>query len=301
MASVSLATSLLMNLNPFMRFDGYYLLSAALGVPNLQTRSFALGRCWLRRIFFGLKIPNPDKLSPALTGFCIGYAHSIWIYHLLLFIGIAVYVYSFLIKIFGIVLFILEIGWFVVLPFLKELAEWWKMRALLVKQARARYAAGVFILLLAALALPSSFSVRAPAILRVSADARIFPPIPSEIVKVNVKEGEFVTKGQLLFQMRSPQLEKDRDLSKQKIEALTLRLSRRLDDQEDRSSSIVLEQELAAEQDKLRGYEKEAAELRVLSPIDGVVADLPSSVHAGRFVDLRHPLATISRHVRHHC
>ena len=97
--------------------------------------------------------------------------------------------------------------------------------------------------------LPSSFSVRVPAILRASADAQIFPPIPSEIVKVNVKDGEFVTEGQLLFQMRSPQLEKESDLSKQKVEALTLRLSRRLDDQEDRSSSIVLEQELVAEQD----------------------------------------------------
>ena len=293
MASVSLATSLFMNLNPFMRFDGYYLLSDALGVPNLQTRAFALGRWWLRRILFGLKIPNPDRLSPALTGFCIGYAYSIWIYRLLLFIGIAAYVYSFFIKVVGIILFVIEIGWFVVLPFLKELAEWWKMRALLVKQARARYAVAAFILLLAALALPFSFSVRVPAILRASADAHIFPPTPSEIVKVNVKEGEFVKKGQLLFQMRSPQLEKDSDLSKQKIEALTLRLSRRLDDQEDRSSSIVLEQELVAEQDKLRGYDKEAAELRVLSPIDGVVADLPSSVHAGRFTDLRHPLATI--------
>ena len=96
------------------------------------------------------------------------------------------------------------------------------MRALLVKHARARYAAGAFIMLLAALALPSSFSVRVPAILRASADAQIFPPIPSEIVKVNVKEGEFVTKGQLLFQMRSPQLEKESGLSKRKIEALTL-------------------------------------------------------------------------------
>ena len=48
-------------------------------------------------------------------------------------------------------------------------------------------------------ALPFSYSVRVPAILRASADAQIFPPIPSEIVKVSVKEGEFVTKGQLLF------------------------------------------------------------------------------------------------------
>ncbi|MFZ1107084.1 MAG: HlyD family efflux transporter periplasmic adaptor subunit [Rhodomicrobium sp.] len=293
MASVSLATSLFMNLNPFMRFDGYYLLSDALGVPNLQTRAFALARWRLRRALFGLKAHNPDTLSPALTGFLIAYAYSIWAYRLLLFIGIAAYVYSFFIKIVGIVLFIIEIGWFVALPVLKELQEWWKMREFIARQTHAWYTAAAFLIVVAAVCLPCSFSVRVPAILRASEDARIFAPVPSEIVKVNVKEGEYVAKGQLLFEMRSPQLEKDMALSKQKINALTLRLSRRLDDKEDRSSGIVLEQELAAEEDKLRGYEREAALLHVVSPIDGVVADLPPAMHAGRFADLKHPLATV--------
>jgi putative peptide zinc metalloprotease protein len=293
MASVSLVTSLFMNLNPFMRFDGYYLLSDALGVPNLQTRAFRLGRWWLRRILFGLPAPNPDKLSPALTGVCIAYAYSIWVYRLFLFIGIAAYVYSFFIKLLGIVLFIIEIGWFVVLPILKEFAEWWKMRALIVKRTRAWATAAAVAVIVAALSLPCSFSVRVPAILRAEYDARIFPPVPSEIVSVKVKEGEYVTKGQLLFEMRSPQLDRDITLTKLKIDALVLRLSRRIDDQEDRSSGIVLEQELAAEEDKLRGYEKEASLLRIVSPIDGVVADLPSAVHPGRFADLRRPLAII--------
>ena len=42
-ATTSWVMSLLVNLNPFMRFDAYYLLSDALGVQNLQARSFAMG------------------------------------------------------------------------------------------------------------------------------------------------------------------------------------------------------------------------------------------------------------------
>ncbi len=293
MASVSLVTSLFLNLNPFMRFDGYYLLSDALGIPNLQTRAFVLGRWWMRRMLFGVQTPNPDRLSHGLTLFCIGYSYAIWCYRLLLFIGIAAYVYSFFIKLLGIVLFAIEIGWFVALPVLKEFKEWWKIRASIVERRRAWYTTAAAIIGIGALCAPLSFSVRIPAIVRAQADARIFPPSPAEIARVDVKEGDFVTKGQLLFEMRSPQLEKDMALTRQRIEALTLRLARRIDNVEDRSSGLVLEQELGAEQDKLRGYEKEAALLRITSPIDGVVADLPSGVHPGRFTDLKHPLAII--------
>jgi putative peptide zinc metalloprotease protein len=39
----------LIAINPFLRFDGYWLLSDALGVPNLQKRSTAIIRqCWAR-------------------------------------------------------------------------------------------------------------------------------------------------------------------------------------------------------------------------------------------------------------
>ena len=54
LATTSLATSLLVNASPFMRFDGYYLLSDWLRVPNLAPRAFALMRWRLREALFGL-------------------------------------------------------------------------------------------------------------------------------------------------------------------------------------------------------------------------------------------------------
>ncbi|MEO0653189.1 MAG: hypothetical protein AAFZ65_21105, partial [Planctomycetota bacterium] len=46
--------TLLFNLNPLMRFDGYYILSDLIEVPNLRQRSTALVQDWARRLFFGL-------------------------------------------------------------------------------------------------------------------------------------------------------------------------------------------------------------------------------------------------------
>jgi len=52
-------TTVLVNLNPFMRFDGYFLLADLLGVPNLQPRAMAFLRGQAGRVLFGLPVP-PD-------------------------------------------------------------------------------------------------------------------------------------------------------------------------------------------------------------------------------------------------
>ena len=293
MAVVSLATSLFINLNPFMRFDGYYLLSDALGIPNLQGRAFVLGRWWLRKLLFGLKAPNPDDLSPALTKFCVIYAYLMWLYRSALFVGIALFVYSFFIKLIGIILFIIEIVAFIAWPICKEFVEWWKMRPSIMKERRAFFTLALVIVGLAAICLPLSQTVRIPAILKAETEARVFAPRSAEITAILVQEGEAVADGQLLFEMRSPQLEQELTLTKLKIEAVTIRLGRRSADKEDRSEGLVLEQQLAAEKDKLQGLQREMSLLKIRSPIMGVVADLQRGVHVASFVDLKHPLAII--------
>jgi len=54
LATVTWAMTLLINLNPLMRFDGYFVFADLLGVENLQERAFALGRWWLRVRLMGL-------------------------------------------------------------------------------------------------------------------------------------------------------------------------------------------------------------------------------------------------------
>jgi hypothetical protein len=42
------AASVVFNLNPFARLDGYYVFADLIGIPNLRSRSFAFLRAWVR-------------------------------------------------------------------------------------------------------------------------------------------------------------------------------------------------------------------------------------------------------------
>src|SRR5688500_3708598 len=55
--------TLAVNLSPFMRFDGYFLLSHLLNTPNLHERAFAFGRWHLREWLFGLGAPEPEAVG----------------------------------------------------------------------------------------------------------------------------------------------------------------------------------------------------------------------------------------------
>ena len=56
-ATTSLISSLIINITPFMRFDGYYILSDWWGIDNLQQRSFRLAQWKTRQFLFG----NPGR------------------------------------------------------------------------------------------------------------------------------------------------------------------------------------------------------------------------------------------------
>jgi len=66
-------TTLLFNLNPLLRFDGYYILSDWLEIPNLSQRAILHLKYLLERYVFGLHM----ALSPAQT---IAEGHWLWIY-----------------------------------------------------------------------------------------------------------------------------------------------------------------------------------------------------------------------------
>jgi putative peptide zinc metalloprotease protein len=114
------------NMSPFMRFDGYYLFSDLIEVPNLQERSFALARHTMREFLFGFGDAPPELWSPRMRRILVTYAFTTWLYRFTLFLGIAFVVYHMFFKALGIVLFAIEIWWFILQPILRELREWMK-------------------------------------------------------------------------------------------------------------------------------------------------------------------------------
>jgi len=87
-----------------------------LKVPNLHHRAGALGKWYIRKTLLGMNIPCPERLSSTRTRFLILFAYTTWMYRLLLFLGIALLVYHLFFKALGVVLFSVEMVWFIGLP-----------------------------------------------------------------------------------------------------------------------------------------------------------------------------------------
>lgn len=283
-ATSSWALSLGLNLNPFMRFDGYYILSDLLGVPNLQPRAFALGRWRLRELLFDLGEPVPEQVPTSLRRLLILYAWATWLYRLVLFIGIALLVYHMFFKLLGVILFVVEMGVFVLRPVLAELKQWNLRRTAIFRSARGRMLIGSAGLLAVLAILPLDRHVTAPAVLAPIGATPIVAGDPARVEHVFVKNGDRVKKGVVLVELTAPDLVSAAAESRVRIAQLQAQLDRGGADEKDLSDRAVIERQLATERNALRGLERRQARLQLRAPFAGIVADLENDVHPGRWL-----------------
>ena len=206
LASTAWLITLTINLNPFMRFDGYYLLSDYLDIANLQDRSFALARWHLREQLFTFKLPPPEHWSRQQSRLLISYAYSVWLYRLVLFAGIAWAVYHFFFKALGLGLFAVEIGWFIVRPVAKEIAVWRDLLASLKTPLKPHWTWLIPVLAFSILFIPWQTQLSVQGLLRAEAELTLFSPQAAQVKRVSVQEGDTVNAGQVLVELSSPDL-----------------------------------------------------------------------------------------------
>jgi putative peptide zinc metalloprotease protein len=292
-ATTSWLMSVALNLNPMMRFDGYYILSDWLGVPNLQSRSFAFGRWALREKLFKLQVAPPEAMPAKLRLGLITYAWCIWVYRAVVFAGIAVLVYYMFFKLLGLILFLIEIIWFLALPAYSEMKEWWKMRNSIQRTRRSMITGCVALGAIIVLVLPLQTNVDVPAVLTSKREMRIFTPMPAEIAQIHVVDGAKVQAGDVLFTLYSPDIGFELKRTQMKIDVLQNRLGRQTADKQDRAAGQVLQSELVSEQSKLLGLQMQLSELQIKAPFAGIVSDIDSSLHKGRWINQKSMMALL--------
>jgi putative peptide zinc metalloprotease protein len=292
-ATTSWVMSVAINLNPFMRFDGYYILSDLLRVENLQPRSFALGIWKLREFLFALKAPCPETMSIRLQRTLIAYAYGIWIYRLVLFTGIALLVYAYFFKVLGVVLFLFEVVYFIARPISDELAHWWILRSQILKARRFIGTAfcAVIVALVGVVPWPARVSI--PAVIEGNTLVRIFPPHTARIVSISAVAGQHVNQGDVLIKLDAPDLTQEQDMARGRLAAVELRLGRQSADGEDRSARQVLESERAALKMQIVGLQAQRDELEVRAPVAGMIAEFSSSLRAGQWIGAKQQIALL--------
>ncbi|MBF0416439.1 MAG: HlyD family efflux transporter periplasmic adaptor subunit [Magnetococcales bacterium] len=294
LAGVAWVGTLVVNLNPFMRFDGYYLLADALGVANLHQQSFQLGRWQLREWLFGWGVSRPGALSRRLATFLTALAYGIWCYRAIVFVGFALLVYFFLFKVAGIILLLAEVGWFLVRPVVMEIKAWWHHRQLfrLNKQV-IRTLFLVALLLMLVTLVPWEGSVSAPALARAARYQQLFVPVPAVLEKRLVQRDQKVVSGQELMVFAAPDLELALEQNRLKIEQKRWELAHSAKEFSVGDNQLVIVRELGSALGEREGLLQQQEQLRVVAPFTGVVRTLAEGLDNGVWVDREQPLLAV--------
>lgn len=296
LATTTWLLTLAVNLNPFMRFDGYFLLSDALNVPNLQQRAFALARWRLREWLFGFGDGKPEAFAPWRERTLIGYALCVWVYRFFLFLGIALLVYHFAFKLLGLLLFAIEIVFFVIRPILAELKVWsqrlrsggarWNRRSLCT--------AAVVLALLLLAALPWRARVQAPALARAADQARLVAPAGARLDRILAEPGQAVAAGAPLFVLDSPDLSHELQTLRRRMGVLAWQLDFQAMRHDTAAAVPVAQRELQAARERLAVLERQHGQLTIAAPFAGVLADRAEPLAAGEWVGAGEWLGTLA-------
>lgn len=284
LATSSWVLSLGINLNPFMRFDGYYVLSDLIGVPNLQPRSFALGRWKMRELLFSLGDAAPEDVPPVMRRGLILYAWMTWVYRLVLFIGIALLVYHMFFKLLGIILFFVEMGVFVARPIMSELSIWYGLRNRIAKTQRGRIWPWIIGGLAILFILPLDRSVSAPAVMNTIVSAPVIAGDPARVEKILVRNGQKVAVGATLIQLSDPAIERAVAERAVRIAQIEAQIDRTGSDAKDMANRTVLQSQLSTEKNARVGLLERRARLTLHASAAGTIVDLGPDVHPGRWL-----------------
>lgn len=279
--AIALVGSLAINLNPLMRFDGYFIFSDWIGIENLHARSFSFAKHWIRKTLWGLDDPLPEAFTEGRARFLTVFGLVIILYRFFLFLGIALLVYWLFFKPLGLILMIVELLWFIGTPLGRELRVWWDRRADIILQKRAKVTGAVMGVFLILIVLPVQGSVSIPAIVHAGEHRVFYPPETALIERIDVREGQSVKSGEILMVLSSPVLERDVKTARKQLEKLLALKRIQSMAPEEGAAKGSMEEEIVAAQQEIADLEAKKSRLILSAPFDGEIRSLAPDLRIG--------------------
>ncbi len=283
--------TVLFNANPLLRYDGYYVLSDLLEVPNLRARAAQAVVGLLKRVFLGLPAPaaaGPLRLRALLVGF--GAASAAYRLVVLLAIAALIVSRSFYLG----VLVGLAFVTFAAVRLGRDLLHylWFASETASVRRRAVACSAVLMILLPAGLALvPVPSAVHAAGTLRAEHECVVRAVVPGVLEAVAFEPHDAVAAGQTLAELSNPALE---DELAQACAALTVCEVRQAAYEPTSPALAQAEAARARHRREELAYARERhAALVVTAPAAGRVVAGVRRTDLGRFVREGEPLATL--------
>lgn len=272
--------TLLFNINPLMRFDGYYMLADWLEIPNLATH----GRAWLKSkfswMYFGREAqPLKETGLRGLSVRIYGVLAMLWFFVIAIGLSLAA---SSLIEGFGLIVALIGIVMWAGIP-LYKLIKFVIVGTDTVRPNRTWFAGAMTltVLLLGCFLYfcPSPSVVSAPIVIDYEPMSIVRAKSDGFATKIHVVDGQMVDEGDVLVTLENPDLKQELNSLLIDIKISELRSNTLFN--EGRISQVQLEREsLESMLERKTELEKQLEYLVVTSPQAGQVLarDLDSKV-----------------------
>ncbi|MGH9869007.1 MAG: hypothetical protein ACREAA_12680 [Candidatus Polarisedimenticolia bacterium] len=262
-------SSIVFNANPLLRFDGYYILSDLLEIPNLAQRGMTYTGYLTKKYLLGMKRTQTPYSGPGERFWFVLYTVASFVYRAFIYTAIALFIAG---KFFiiGLLLAIWAIGTMVVLPIGKGVAFLLSSPQLRENRPRALTLSAAGLVLLAALlfVVPFPSWTRTEGVVWVPEESLVRAGTDGFVQQVLVSPGDRVTAGQPLVSCHDPLLDGQTGVLKARLAELESRRDWALT--LDHVQAQIILEEIQGVKKELARVEERSAALLIRSPMDGV-------------------------------
>ncbi|QDV34160.1 site-2 protease family protein [Tautonia plasticadhaerens] len=187
--------TILFNANPLLRYDGYYVTSDYLEIPNLRIKSTQFFAYLFQEKVLGLEVPVQSYMPRSRRTLFVTYAVASYVYRWVITFSIIFFLYHFLPEKLRIISAFLAMGALVPL-LLMPLTKMFKFvrqpgRMRKVKKVRAALCfAGAAAVIAGILLIPTPLRVKGTLVLTPAKPERIYVEVPGRLVSIDVRDNQ---------------------------------------------------------------------------------------------------------------
>jgi putative peptide zinc metalloprotease protein len=276
---VSTVTTVIFNANPLLRFDGYYMLSDYMEIPNLRQKASRTLQEYFAWYCLGIELPEDPFMPKAGKPWFLLYTVASFLYRWFIMFVIVIFLYTVLkpyqLQSIGVMLAIISVGSMVLGLFMSAYRVISMPRTEPMSRPKIAFSLSVLAALIAAACLiPFPWYRNAPFVIEPVDVKHVFTSVPGALVEVRARQGDVVATDDVLAVLENPGLT-DRVLELEtevEAQAVMPDIFRRVDDSVGVS---VAEQRLRGLREQLADARQLTEQLVVRSPAAGIVIEPP--------------------------
>ena len=284
---ISSVSTILFNANPLLRYDGYYILSDLVEIPNLRQKATSILSRKMGEWFLGLEPAEDPFLPERNQAFFALYTVAAVMYRWFIMASILFFLYKVFepygLKIVGQGIAAMAIYGLVIQPFIK-LYKFFSVPGRIHKVKKPRmYAtlAGLGLIVAAFVYVPLPHAVFCPLEIQVRDAANVYVTVPGTLEEIKVQPGDNRAKGAELATLSNVELDQEIALVQHRLDLCRIGLDslKRQSHFDPGSATQIPQYEKAcnAFEAKLREKQKDKDRLTIRAPEDGTVIPPPSN------------------------